>query len=191
MELHGLPMKISGASFTLNYPGTALRLIEPDGHRAGAMVPAGALSLWNPVPAEGRISAAFSATQPWQQTSYVAAEFTFEVLAAAAGATSWPVVVTDAEVTSEDGFEVLSLEGSSLALGALPVLGPTIGFEPDGRFKLTFAGRAGNRYVIEGSTDLQSWIPLDTIFCTGETMAWADNTASGFTARFYRLRQAQ
>ncbi len=187
VELAGLGQSISGVSFRIEFPAQALRLVE-GGVRAGPMVPAGALGVW--LADEGSVNVAFSALQAWSAASSRVAEFVFEVLPGAAAQREWTLVLGGAEVTSPDGYTVRPLAGSTLVVGALPVFGPTIGFEPDGRFQVAFSGRAGTRYVIEASADLRSWTPLDTVHCTGELMRWADNAASAERVRFYRLRQA-
>ncbi|MBK9137939.1 MAG: VCBS repeat-containing protein [Verrucomicrobia bacterium] len=186
VELAGLGQSISGMSFRIEFPAQALRLVE-GGVRVGPMVPAGALGVW--LADAGSINVAFSALQAWSTASSRVAELVFEVLPGVAAQREWTLVLGSADVTSPDGYTVRPLAGSTLVVGALPVFGPTIGFEPDGRFQLAFSGRAGTSYVIEASSDLHSWTPLDTVYSTGELMRWSDGTASAERVRFYRLRQ--
>jgi hypothetical protein len=53
---------------------------------------------------------------------------------------------------------------------------------------LRVSGQAGNRFAVEASTNLTSWLPLTTNITTGGSFIYADNSASGLLRRFYRAR---
>ncbi|MBI4661606.1 MAG: PQQ-like beta-propeller repeat protein [Verrucomicrobia bacterium] len=63
--------------------------------------------------------------------------------------------------------------------------------DPTQGFRLQVVGKAGRRYAIEASSDLQSWTSLATM--TNETVQseYFDNQARSFTTRFYRARPAE
>lgn len=57
-------------------------------------------------------------------------------------------------------------------------------------FGFDFAGSAGSTVVVEGSTNLEHWLPLQTnIFGTGP-LHFTDPVATNCPARFYRVRLA-
>jgi hypothetical protein len=52
-----------------------------------------------------------------------------------------------------------------------------------GQFALTVAGATGHRYVVEASTDLMHWVPVQT---NTAPFRFVDTNASQFVQRFYR-----
>ncbi|MBI3880711.1 MAG: PQQ-dependent sugar dehydrogenase [Verrucomicrobia bacterium] len=71
-------------------------------------------------------------------------------------------------------------------LGAVPsVAGLTLS---DGQARVTFDGAPGNIYVIEASTNLFNWLPLDTNISPGAPWLFVDPAGSNFLRRFYRGR---
>ncbi len=52
--------------------------------------------------------------------------------------------------------------------------------------KLRVLGPTGGDYVIESSTDLQTWTPLTTNSFFNATVDYTDTTAPTFSHRFYR-----
>jgi hypothetical protein len=52
-----------------------------------------------------------------------------------------------------------------------------------GRFTMTVAGMRGYKYVVEASTDLAHWVPVQT---NTAPFTFVDTNASQFTRRFYR-----
>jgi hypothetical protein len=55
---------------------------------------------------------------------------------------------------------------------------------------LSLSGLPGQRFVIEASTDLQSWVPLSVVTVGAGTAEFNDPDASAFGQRFYRARPA-
>src|SRR5581483_8101610 len=51
-------------------------------------------------------------------------------------------------------------------------------------FRFRLVGTSGERYVLQGSTNFQSWIPLQTN--TATFYDYTDSLAPSFPARFYR-----
>ena len=60
---------------------------------------------------------------------------------------------------------------------------------PDGKFRLTMEGIAGQPYTTEISTNLMSWSPILTNVAPANTFNVTDSTAPGVLMRFYRARQ--
>lgn len=58
----------------------------------------------------------------------------------------------------------------------------------NGQAQFTFSAPAGS-YVIEGSTDLVNWVPLQTNNSSGSEITFIDIQSTNFPARFYRLRK--
>jgi hypothetical protein len=58
-------------------------------------------------------------------------------------------------------------------------------------FGFTLTGEAGRNYLIETSSNLTSWSPLQNILFTNSTMSFSDPNAASFPSRFYRLRFLQ
>jgi len=55
-----------------------------------------------------------------------------------------------------------------------------------GAFTLQIAGTAGGTYIIEGSSNLTSWIPLFTNNTANGIISFTDTNAGLFTGRYYR-----
>jgi plastocyanin len=60
---------------------------------------------------------------------------------------------------------------------------------PDGKFRLTMEGIAGQPYTTEISTNLTGWSPIFTNVAPANTFNVTDSTAPGVLLRFYRARQ--
>lgn len=60
---------------------------------------------------------------------------------------------------------------------------------PDGKFRLTVEGVAGQPYTTEISTNLTSWSPILTNVAPADTFNVTDSTAPNVLLRFYRARQ--
>jgi len=56
----------------------------------------------------------------------------------------------------------------------------------NGQFSFTLQGLTGQRFVIQGSTDLMTWIPLYTNILPGSWTNWSDPTPATNNLRFYR-----
>ena len=67
---------------------------------------------------------------------------------------------------------------------------PTLGsaaYLPGGSFKFEVTGAPGATYIVQGSTDLRTWIPL---FTNTAPFKFTDTQAGQFLRRFYRARSA-
>lgn len=60
---------------------------------------------------------------------------------------------------------------------------------PNGQFRLTVLGIAGQSYTTEISTNLTTWSPLVTNVAPVNSFNITDSTAPGVLLRFYRTRQ--
>ena len=60
---------------------------------------------------------------------------------------------------------------------------------PGGQFQCRVTAGSDVNYVIEGSTDLATWLPLSTN--SASPFTWFDSDFSNHTYRFYRARQTQ
>ena len=59
----------------------------------------------------------------------------------------------------------------------------------DGSFRLLLDGAAGQRIVIEASTNLLQWLPVYTNAGQSGPVEFRDNSALNFRRRFYRALQ--
>ncbi|MBI4664534.1 MAG: immunoglobulin domain-containing protein, partial [Verrucomicrobia bacterium] len=60
---------------------------------------------------------------------------------------------------------------------------------PDGRFSFSFPAQAGKTYVIEFSTDLQTWQTLPPVSSGSSQVTFVDPDSPGSGLRFYRVVQ--
>ncbi|MGV3531248.1 MAG: InlB B-repeat-containing protein, partial [Chthoniobacteraceae bacterium] len=119
---------LAGASFTLDYPTAALRLVDSSSHEVGSLLPTNSFAtVWNVAPARndyaaqtGRVSMAASSAATNSATEGVLAEFTFQVQPGAAGQSSWPLTLRNSDLTS-DGFLVRSLPAAELVFNGWAV----------------------------------------------------------------------
>jgi hypothetical protein len=81
-------------------------------------------------------------------------------------------------------------DGSLTVLSAMRARFQAIKRFADGHIELKLAGPEGKSYVIEGSTNLVSWVPISTNIISGGQVTVADQTAPDFPRRFYRAAQA-
>ena len=56
-------------------------------------------------------------------------------------------------------------------------------------FQFNLSGRSGTTYLVEHSTDLQTWILIGEVTIVGDPQAVTDDTISGVSRRFYRARE--
>src|SRR5207245_1153254 len=98
VQLQNVYSGISGASFTLDYPTNALRLVNSQSYTFGALVPGGALAVWNVSPSQnnfatqdGHLSLAVSTATAWPSSNGVLAQVTFQVQSGATNAHTWPL----------------------------------------------------------------------------------------------------
>jgi hypothetical protein len=186
---------ISGASFTLNYPVEALRLINAQSHRVGPAVPGGALAVWNIAPAQtnyttqsGRITLALGGSTAWAASNTVLAEFTFEVQPGAASQYLWPITIGALEITG-NGFNNRTLGPITGAfVGRAPVSATMSGLSvtPGGDVSFQFNGDTGASYRIEYSEDLIHWTLLRDVLNHTGSIEITDDGAAGRPQRFYR-----
>jgi regulation of enolase protein 1 (concanavalin A-like superfamily) len=88
-------------------------------------------------------------------------------------------------------LQTLSFSAVQGAVGAaLPGSGkiePLI-VSPDGQVRLTLRALAGQTFVIQASTNLESWDDLGTVNILGESAEFMDVNATKFQCRFYRAK---
>jgi hypothetical protein len=56
-------------------------------------------------------------------------------------------------------------------------------------FQLGFAGVAGSNYVLQASTNLVNWVPINTNLAPSNVFNLFDPQATNFPHRFYRIMQ--
>jgi hypothetical protein len=82
---------------------------------------------------------------------------------------------------------------NSVAAGALFTIQQpfftTEAFTSGGMFQLGLSGAAGNRYVLQASTNLVDWTPIATNMATTNLFTLMDSNAAAFPSRFYRVLQ--
>jgi uncharacterized repeat protein (TIGR02543 family) len=199
VRLRGLTTPVCGASFALDYPTNALRLINSLSRRTGALVPSSAVTVWNVAPAQtdyaqqsGRITAGISSATAWPTNDGVLAELVFQVQAGQANQYRWPIRLNNMEVTP-DGYD-LQLLGSAEThfIGRDPVPaslgGVSSGITSEG-FSISLSGDPGVVYTIERSSDLVTWTPLATVTNDDGTVTFVDPETPYSAHRFYRARQ--
>jgi hypothetical protein len=195
VTLSDLTAPISGVSFRLQYPTTALKLENSSAHSAGSLVPANAFTLWNIGPAQndyavqnGTVAAAITTATNWSTNSGVIAEFSFTVQEGAGQQYSWPVRVEQVEVSS--GFAPISIGGAELLYLGRDAVPPQFSVVPvfsEEGFSLGFATELGLQYDIEISEDLVTWELLATMQGSGDTVPITDADAERVGRRFYRV----
>jgi hypothetical protein len=62
-------------------------------------------------------------------------------------------------------------------------------FFTNGTFGLQLSGTPGKTYILQGSTNLFSWIPVSTNMPASSPFLLIDPTAANFRYRFYRAEQ--
>jgi hypothetical protein len=200
VRLQGITTALSGASFTLDYPTDALRLVNAQSERTGVLVPAAtAVTVWNVKPAQndfalqsGTVLAAVSSPTVWPTNNGVLAEFTFQVQAGEPARYRWPIHLGAVEI-SDTGYEIRTLaDSTAYFLGRDPVppsLGATSAALTQDGLSLTLACDAGLSYTLEVSTDLHTWTALTSLKATSETLTFVDPDAKTSERRFYRAVQ--
>jgi hypothetical protein len=61
-------------------------------------------------------------------------------------------------------------------------------YSANGQFGFRAGGPVGQLVVIEASTDLRTWLPLQTNTLGAAPLSFSDPQAALFPTRFYRLR---
>ncbi len=83
---------------------------------------------------------------------------------------------------SADGVSALTSGESSLREGCRL----TAAGDPRGGFALTLTGRTGQSYLIEVSSNLQTWIPLTSLTNCPASFLFRDGASANYPVRFYR-----
>jgi hypothetical protein len=68
-----------------------------------------------------------------------------------------------------------------------PMQFTTLGFATNGEFQLNFLGVPGQTYVLQGSSNLVNWVPLNTNVAATNLFQFTDPGAGGLPHRFYRV----
>jgi hypothetical protein len=194
VNLSHLPRPISGASFVLHYPPTALRLEDSSSYRTTGLVPPNALSVWNLAPNQndfalqnGLISLAVSSGLDWEGTDGAIAEFAFTVQQGATTQYLWPIQLSNLEAVS--GSHLLpALSAQTFFVGRDP-LPPTLSTSldvVDGTIVLTLSGESKAQYRLEVSEDLKTWTSI-SVFVPENGKANITENLRKSGRRFYRV----
>ena len=199
--LTNLVTQISGATFVLDYPTNALRLVNAQSYQAGSFVPANAVAVWNLPPGQtdylaqtGRVVLAASSPTVWPGTNGILAVLSFQVQATATAQPLWPLKTSNIEITPDgyDNRQLPDATGVFSSKGGTPIVAPTLmstglKFSSNG-FSITLDGQAGVEYVLEASTNLNLWTPVRTNYGTGGPLELRDSATGGYRYRFYRAK---
>jgi hypothetical protein len=197
--LKEITARIAGASFALDYPTNALRLLNSQSHRAGSLVPGGAVAVWNVQPAQndysiqsGRVPFGVSSATQWPTNNGVLAEFTFQVQSGQTAQYRWPIHLTGIELTA-DGYDILQLPDAQISLIGRDPNPPSLGAAAAGvaqdGFHMILGGEVGMGYTIEVSTDLVHWSAVSTVTTATGVLNFVDPEAKNSGQRFYRATQ--
>ena len=180
---------ISGLSFTVGYPQSVLTLT---GKQVGALVPSDSLPLWAENP--GSVSLAAVRSTPWSTSTGVAAVLTFLPGPGITGQATWPLVVSQAEITGS-GFDIRPVDTVNAAVkgGGGPPVPPAVVVTPpsaDGKLNLQVEAPLGSEVVLETTTDLSSWNVSQraTGQGAGKPVTFPVMPENGTVARFWRVR---
>ncbi|HWD91725.1 MAG TPA: chitobiase/beta-hexosaminidase C-terminal domain-containing protein, partial [Verrucomicrobiae bacterium] len=104
---------------------------------------------------------------------------------------SGPLLVGTNTTLLASAFET-NFDNSVAASALFTIQAPfftTEAFTSGGVFQLGLSGAAGNRYVLQASTNLVDWAPIATNMATTNLFNLMDSNAAGFPSRFYRVLQ--
>jgi choice-of-anchor C domain-containing protein len=200
VRVQDVPVPVSGAAFTLEYPTNALRLLDRQSHRVGPLAAGRALAMWNVAPPQndyrtqpGRVSLGLSGASAWPESNGVLAEFTFEVQPGHTARYAWPVRLRGVEIASANGLELFRLPDAELRfIGRDPVRPnlepPSLTASGDG-IQLRLTGEADVPYVVEASSDLRNWTAVGTVQSPEGLLNFTEAVNAAAGQRFYRLRQ--
>jgi hypothetical protein len=197
--LTNLVTTISGVTFVLDYPTNALRLLNAQSHRTGAFVSANSVVVWNVAPGQndylaqsGRVTLAASSATPWPGTNGVLAELTFQVQAGSGS--QWPLTLSHVEITPDgydnrqliDATALFVFDGGSPVIVAPTLTTKGLKYSANG-FGVTFEAQSGIQYVLEASTNLVFWTPIQTNSGASGPLELRDSTTGVYRYRFYRV----
>jgi hypothetical protein len=176
-------------SFTVGYPQSVLTLT---GKQVGALVPSDSLPLWAENP--GSVSLAAVRSTPWSTSTGVAAVLTFLPGPGITSQETWPLVVSQAEITGS-GFDIRPVDTVNAAVkgGGGPPVPPAVVVTPpstDGKLNLQVEAPVGAEVVLETTTDLSGWSVSQraTGQGAGKPVTFPVVPENGTVARFWRVR---
>jgi hypothetical protein len=188
---------VSAASFRIQYPTDALKLVNASSHKLGNIVPAGSAALWNISPAQndydlqdGTLALAVSADRFWSTNQGTVAELTFTVQPGATNQHRWSISLQQGELSS--GFEVQNATGSQIFFYGRPAISSSFLTNPsitETNVSLSLNTEADLLYRVEYSEDLVNWFELNTLIGTGAAVEVTVSRESATTQRFYRAVQ--
>lgn len=197
VNLSQVSSPISAASFRLQYPPLALKLVNTSSHKLGNIVPTAAAALWNISPAQnnydlqdGTLALAVSADRAWATAQGDLAELTFTVQPGATNQYRWPITIQPGELSA--GFDLQTATGNQIYFYGRPATSSSFTANPsvtDTNISLTLNTEAGLLYRIEISDDLVNWIDLKTLVGTGASVDITTPRESATIHRFYRAVQ--
>jgi hypothetical protein len=116
-----------------------------------------------------------------------------------AGATNLALTVTNVQLADAGAYALWASNSfgttlSSNAVLTVQVIPPSIivndgsmGFGPEG-FGFNLSGAAGTMVIVEGSTNIADWLPLQTNLLDGSPASFSDQQYTNYPGRYYRLR---
>ena len=115
--------------------------------------------------------------------------------AALAGATDRVLTLSAVSHSDQGNYRVVVKNPYGIVVSSLATLVldlPTVAISKparmaDGRFTFSFQSQPGRLYIIEVSTDLQSWQTLSGVSSDSTQATFTDQTAAPHTLRFYRV----
>ncbi|MDB6124071.1 MAG: Immunoglobulin I-set domain protein [Pedosphaera sp.] len=150
-------------------------------------------------------------TQPQGQTVEAGSNVTFSVTATGSNplayqwsfngnpissATLSSLTLTNVQSSNAGNYTVLVSNGAGnvpSATAQLIVHTPQVQFGPvtlltNGQVQVTFSGVLGTEYLIEASTNLTNWKPIDVLYDGANPVTFIDPDANQYTNRYYRAR---
>jgi hypothetical protein len=115
------------------------------------------------------------------------------------GAESETLVLPHASLSDAGSYRLIAINaaGTAISTFALLTVNPppppsftTAGIGSSGFFEATLAATGDSSYLVEASTDLLNWVPLETIWTAEGFGSFSDPDWRLFDRRFYRARAA-
>jgi hypothetical protein len=195
--LQDIRSALMGTSFKLLYPTNALRLMDGNAHRTGALVPANSIALWNVSPSQndyqlqsGMVALAVSSATAWSASNGVLAELTFQIQPGYSSQAEWQLQLTQAEIT-DNGYDIRSLpDSAAIFKGEAPTSfrldWNQSSLQNDG-FHFSISGATSGRFGIQTSTNLVDWTWLFEPMDWQAPMEFKDTNAVQHQQRFYKV----